>query len=48
MAAPPLLSQWSPSSFVADDVSYSCAEQYVMAEKARLLQEHDATERNVA
>ena len=29
-------SQWSPASFVVDDVSYSCAEQFMMAEKARL------------
>ena len=27
-------SPWSPSSFVVDDMSYSCAEQYMMAEKA--------------
>ena len=32
-------SQWSPSSFVVDDVSYSCAEQFIMAEKACLFQD---------
>ena len=31
---PSYSSPWSPSSFVVDDVSYSCAEQYMMAEKA--------------
>ena len=30
------LSQWYPSVFVADGISYNCAEQYMMAEKARL------------
>lgn len=29
-------SQWHPSSFLIDDQEYSCAEQYMMAEKARL------------
>ncbi len=29
-------SQWHPSPFEIDDVTYSCAEQYMMAEKARL------------
>ena len=33
---------WSPSSFVVDDVSYSCAEQYKMAEKTKLFQDHRA------
>ena len=31
---------WPPSLFVADDVLYSCAEQYVMSEKTRLSQDH--------
>ena len=30
---------WSPSSFVVDDVPYSCSEQYMMAEKTRLFQD---------
>ncbi|MEO3946606.1 NADAR family protein [Gorillibacterium sp. CAU 1737] len=30
------LSQWWMSSFLVDGISYSCAEQYMMAEKARL------------
>ena len=34
---PSCSSQWSPSSFVVDGVSYFCAEQYMMVEKARLL-----------
>lgn len=32
-------SQWEPSVFVIDDVEYSCAEQYMMAEKARLFED---------
>ena len=36
------LSQWSPSLFVVDDVSYSCAEQFMMAEKARFFQDRRA------
>lgn len=27
-------SQWTPSSFIIDDVEYNCAEQYMMAQKA--------------
>ena len=41
---PSYVSQWSPSSFVVDEVSYSCAEQYMMAEKARLFKDHRAVE----
>ena len=29
-------SQWHPSSFTVDEVAYTCAEQFMMAEKARL------------
>jgi ribA/ribD-fused uncharacterized protein len=29
-------SQWHPADFTVDDVEYTCAEQYMMAEKARL------------
>ena len=32
----------SPSSFAVNDVPYSCAERYMMAEKNRLLQDHRA------
>ena len=28
-------SQWHPSPFIIDGVTYNCAEQYMMAEKAR-------------
>ena len=38
------LSQWSTSSFVVNGVSYSCAEQFVMAEKDRLFKDHRAVE----
>ncbi len=33
---PASFSQWTPSPFVVDGVTYSCAEQFMMAEKARL------------
>ena len=39
---PSYFSPWSPSSFSVDDVPYSCAEQYTMAEKTRLFQDHRA------
>ena len=41
---PPFFSQWSPSLFVVDDVSYFCAELFMMAEKARLFKDHRAVE----
>ena len=41
---PSYTSPWSPSSFVVDDVPYSCAEQYMMAETTRLFQDHRAME----
>lgn len=31
------LSQWYPSTFKADGITYSSAEQYMMGEKARLM-----------
>ena len=34
--SPSYFSQWYPSPFVVDGVSYSCAEQFMMAEKTRL------------
>ena len=33
---------WSPSSFAVNDVPYSCAEKYMMAEKTKFLQDHQA------
>ena len=39
---PSSFSQWSASSFVVDGVSYSCAEQFIMAEKARRFKDHRA------
>ena len=41
---PSNLSPLSPSSFVVDDVSHCCAEQYVMAEKSSRFQDHRAVE----
>lgn len=35
-------SQWAKSSFTVDKVRYVCAEQYMMAEKARLFMDKDA------
>ena len=37
--SPSSFSQWSPSPFVVDGVPYSCAEQFMMAQKARLFQD---------
>jgi hypothetical protein len=34
-------SQWSPSEFTIDGIVYSCAEQYMMAEKARFFGDED-------
>ncbi|WP_172255159.1 NADAR family protein [Saccharibacillus deserti] len=39
------LSQWWPSVFAVDGTEYGCAEQYMMAEKARLFQDGEARER---
>ena len=36
------LSQWYLSSFVVDNVMYNCAEQFMMAEKARLFKDIDS------
>lgn len=35
-------SQWYPSPFVIDGKKYNCAEQYMMAEKARLFGDKEA------
>ena len=37
-------SQWSPSSFIDDGVSYFCVRQFMMAEKARIFKDHRAME----
>ena len=34
-------SQWYPSVFVVDGVRYNCAEQYMMAEKARVFHDEE-------
>ena len=39
---PSSFARWSPSSFAVDDVTYSCAAQYMMAEKTRLFQVYRA------
>ena len=38
-------SQWWESSFVIDDITYSTAEHYMMAEKARLFNDADTFEK---
>lgn len=42
---PSVFSQWTPSSFRVDGVSYSCAEQFFASEKARLFGDADALRR---
>ena len=39
---PSFFPPWSLSSFAVDDVLYSCAERYMMAENTRLFQDHQA------
>lgn len=39
-----IFSQWHPSKIIIDDVIYSHAEQYMMAEKARLFKDYDTLE----
>lgn len=38
-------SQWHPSTFEVDDVIYNCAEQFMMASKAKLFKDEDTFER---
>ncbi len=40
------LSQWWPCSFEVDGVYYNCAEQFMMAEKARLFGDEEALNNN--
>ena len=39
---PYIFSQWTASAFVDNDVLYCCAEQFMMAEKARFFHDHRA------
>ncbi len=38
-------SQWHPSSFRVGDVAYGCAEQFMMAEKARVFNDAEALDK---
>lgn len=38
-------SQWEPCEFEVDDVTYNCAEQYMMAMKAKMFGDDDTFER---
>lgn len=42
------LSQWYMCSFTVNDVSYNCAEQYMMAEKARIFDDDDTCQQILA
>ncbi len=37
-----VFSQWYACTFTVDDIRYSCAEQYMMAQKARLFRDNDS------
>lgn len=39
------LSQWYPAQFSIDNIRYGSAEHYMMAEKARLFNDHDTLEK---
>ena len=39
------LSQWFPCSFLVNDIYYNCAEQFMMAEKARLFHDEDTLQK---
>lgn len=36
-----VFSQWYPCKFIIDGIEYNCAEQYMMAEKARIFQDYE-------
>jgi len=38
-------SQWAPSKFEIDNITYNCAEQYMMAKKALLFKDKEAHEK---
>lgn len=40
--------QWFPSTFVADGITYSCAEQYMMAQKAKLFGDKESFDKIIA
>jgi ribA/ribD-fused uncharacterized protein len=45
---PCVYSQWTPARFTVDGVGYGCAEQFMMAEKARLFGDHESRGRILA
>ncbi len=46
--AEPCLSQWWSCTFHVDGVAYSCAEQFMMAEKARMFRDDEMLEKIMA
>ena len=45
---PAVFGQWTMSDFESDGIHYNCAEQYMMAEKARLFEDHGALSKILA
>ena len=41
-------SQWAKCTFTIDGIEYNCAEQYMMAEKARLFKDEDSLDQIMA
>ena len=44
---PSCFSQWTPSRFTVEGISYSCAEQFFAAEKSRFLRGHQTFQNNM-
>ena len=42
----PVLSQWYESPFTIEGITYRCAEQYMMAQKALLFNDHETCSLN--
>ena len=44
LATPILLSQWTPSRFTVEGISFSCGEHFFAAEKSRLFGDHQTSQ----